>query len=384
MRRVLLLSLALGCMVMAAYAGPQVITGAEQVDLYLPQLKEKRIALVANQTSTINAVHLVDTLLGHGITLQKLFAPEHGFRGNVDAGQHIADTVDKRTHLSIISLYQKNKKIMQAMLADVDCVVFDIQDVGVRFFTYISTLHEVMEACAIASKPFILLDRPNPHAGYIDGPVLDKEFQSFVGMHPIPIVYGLTIGELALMINGEGWLGDGLQCNLTVIPLKHYTHQTPYSLPINPSPNLPNDQAIALYPCLGLFEGTIVSMGRGTAFPFQVIGYPDARWGSFTFTPVGIPGKAATPKYQDKTCFGRDVRSVPPVRLIRLDYLLQSYKLATEQGLNFFEASFDAHAGTKLLRQQIQAGWSEESIRASWQNELDNYKKLRKKYLLYP
>ena len=362
----------------------QVVTGAQQLEVYLPTLRNKNIAVVANSASQVNGIHLIDTLLSHGITIKKIFAPEHGFRGQKDAGELDEDTIDPHTGIKITSLYKQSKKLTATMLAGIDCIVFDIQDVGVRFFTYISTLHYVMEACASCSKPLLLLDRPNPNAHYVDGPVLEKHVQSFIGMHPIPIVYGLTIGELASMINEEGWLKDGLKCNLEVIPLKNYTHQTIYELPHKPSPNLTNRQAVALYPSLGLFEGTIMSVGRGTGYPFQVIGYPDKTWGKFSFIPVGMPGMATSPKYQDKVCYGIDLRDTLPSSFINLSYLLHFYKLAKEHNIPFFEKSFDLHVGNTTLRQQIEAGLSEKEIRASWQADLNRYKILRKNYLLYP
>jgi len=368
----------------AAHGASQVITGAEQLEVYLPKLRNKNIAVVANSASQVNGIHLVDILLSHGINIKKIFAPEHGFRGQKDAGEFDQDTIDTHTDIEIVSLYkQQSKRLTPSMLEGIDLVVFDIQDVGIRFFTYISTLHYVMEACASCSKPLLLLDRPNPNVHYIDGPVLEKHVQSFIGMHPIPIVYGLTIGELACMINGEGWLADGLKCDLEIVGLKNYTHQTTYKLPHKPSPNLQNMHAIALYPSLGLFEGTIISVGRGTTFSFQVIGYPDKKWGKFCFTPVSMPGMATSPKYQDKECYGLDLREVIPSSFINLSYLLHFYKLAKEQNIPFFEKSFDLHAGNTGLRQQIEAGFSEEAIRASWQADLKKYKALRKKYLLY-
>ncbi|OJW69570.1 MAG: hypothetical protein BGO68_04850 [Candidatus Amoebophilus sp. 36-38] len=361
----------------------QVVTGAKQLELYVPKLKNKNVALVANQASLVGDTHLLDVLLSHGITIKRVLAPEHGFMNQKDAGELDVDTIDLRTSIEIVALYKASKKLNPSMLEGVDVVVFDLQDVGVRFFTYISTLHYVMEGCARYGKPLLLLDRPNPNAHYIDGPVLEKAVQSFVGMHPIPIVYGLTIGELAGMINEEGWLGDGLACDLEIIPLKNFTHQTAYQLPIKPSPNLNNRQAIVLYPSLGLFEGTIMSIGRGTESPFQVIGYPDKKWGKFCFTPRSMPGMANTPKYQDKVCYGIDLRDALPTPYINLSYLLHFYKLAKEQNLPFFEKSFDQHVGNRMLRQQIEAGFSEEAIRASWEPGLKKYKALRKKYVRY-
>jgi uncharacterized protein YbbC (DUF1343 family) len=368
---------------MALSTTTQVVTGAEQLELYLPKLKNKNIALVANQTSQVHHIHLVDVLLAHGINIKRVLAPEHGFIGQKDAGELDVDTIDARNGLEIVSLYKQSKKLTSSMLEGVDIVVFDIQDVGVRFFTYISTLHYVMEGCAMYGKPLLLLDRPNPNAHYVDGPILEKEVQSFVGMHPIPIVYGLTIGELATMINEERWLANGIKCELEIIPLRNYTHNTTYILPIKPSPNLTNTQAVALYPSLGLFEGTIMSIGRGTHFPFQVIGYPNPQWGNFRFTPTSMPDMSTIPKYQDKICYGLDLRDVAPSSYINLSYLLHFYKVAKEKGISFFEKSFDQHIGNSTLRQQMEAGLSEEAIRASWEPGLKEYKALRKKYLRY-
>jgi uncharacterized protein YbbC (DUF1343 family) len=360
-----------------------VLPGATQLPAYLPLLHGKKVALVVNPTSCVGARHLMDVLLDQGIAVKKVFAPEHGFRGDSGAGKLISDAVDPTTGVPIISLYGAVRKPTQEMLADVDVVVFDLQDVGVRCYTYLSTLHYVMEACAAYERPLIVLDRPNPNGHYVDGPVLDLAFQSFVGKHPIPVVHGMTLGEMACMINGEGWLQDQLRCDLTVIPVKHYTHQTPYALPISPSPNLPNAQAVALYPCLSFFEGTTISVGRGTSFPFQVLGYPDPIFGTFQFTPVSLHGKEQYPKHQDQHCFGMDLRNAQRPHCLDLRYLLRFSRLATAQGVSFFGPTFDVHAGSKLLRQQLEAGRSEEEIRASWQEGLKVYGALRKKYFLY-
>jgi uncharacterized protein YbbC (DUF1343 family) len=367
----------------ASSANKKVITGAERIEAYMPKLVNKNIAVVANASSQVNGTHLIDILLKHGIAIKKVFAPEHGFRGQKDAGQLDEDMIDPHTGIEIISLYKQSKELTPAMLEGIDCVVFDIQDVGVRFFTYITTLHYVMEACAACVKPLLLLDRPNPNAHYVDGPVLENHVQSFIGKHPIPIVYGLTIGELAGMINGEGWLAGGLKCDLEIVSLKNYTHQTPYELPHKPSPNLTNMQSILLYPSLGLFEGTIMSVGRGTDYPFQVMGYPDEKWGEFSFIPVSMPDMASSPKYQNKKCYGLDLRNEVPSSFIDLTYLLHFYKLSKKQNVAFFGKSFDLHAGNTTLRQQIEAGASEKEIRDSWQVKLKKYKALRKKYLLY-
>jgi uncharacterized protein YbbC (DUF1343 family) len=367
--------------------GPQfaspILPGATQQAAYLPLLQGKKVALVANQTSCVGEDHLVDILLYAGIAVQKVFVPEHGFRGTGGAGELIADGVDAATGLPIISLHGAIRKPTRAMLEGVDVVVFDIQDVGVRCYTYLSTLHYVMEACAEHQCSLIILDRPNPNGHYVDGPVLDLAFQSFVGKHAIPVVHGMTLGEMACMINGEGWLQGQLRCTLTVIPVKNYTHQIPYALPVMPSPNLPNDQAVALYPCLSFFEGTTISTGRGTSFPFQVLGYPSPSLGTFQFTPVSLPNQAKYPKHQDQCCFGVDLRNAQRPQCLDLQYLLHFFQLVTAQGEPFFGPTFDIHAGSEQLRQQIEAGCSAEEIRASWQEGLKTYSAMRKKYLLY-
>jgi uncharacterized protein YbbC (DUF1343 family) len=359
------------------------LTGADQLDLYLPLLKGKRTALVVNQTSIVKNQHLVDTLLSQNIQITKVFAPEHGFRGDADAGEHVKNSIDTRTQLPIISLYGDNKKPTAAQLSDVDVLLFDIQDVGARFYTYISTLHYVMEACAEQNKLLLVLDRPNPNGHYVDGPILDKKFQSFVGMHPIPIVHGLTVGELASMINGEKWLAGGKTCQLEVITNKNYDHNTPYSLPVKPSPNLPNDQAIKLYPSLCFFEGTIISLGRGTHYPFQVIGYPDERFGNFTFTPVSIVGMAKNPPHENKVCYGLDLRDTKLSENFTLEYLIKFYQLAPDKD-KFFNAFFNKLAGNDILQKQIKDGLSENEIKKSWEKDLNAYKIMRKQYLLYP
>ncbi|XWN34651.1 MAG: DUF1343 domain-containing protein [Roseivirga sp.] len=357
-----------------------VVVGAAQPAAYLPKLQDKKVAVVVNHTSYVGEKHLVDLLLEKGVTVQKIFAPEHGYRGNQEAEIAFGDEKDPKTGLPVVSLYGKMRKPTQAMLEDVDVVVFDIQDVGVRCYTYLSTLHNVMEACIAYQRPVVVLDRPNPNGHYIDGPILDLQFQSFVGKHPIPLVYGLTIGELACMINGEGWLQNQQHCDLTVIPLQNYTHQTPYSLPIRPSPNLPNDQAVALYPTLVLFEGTTISVGRGTPFPFQVIGYPDSSLGDFQFTPDDHTGNVRHPQQR---CYGVDLRTMAPPHRLDLQYLLRFYRLLADRGKDLFGPTFDIHAGSDLLRQQMEQGLGEEAIRASWQPGLEQYRAKRQKYLLY-
>ncbi|WP_339677980.1 DUF1343 domain-containing protein [Cyclobacterium marinum] len=366
-------------------AKPEILPGADRPEVYLPKLKGKKVALAVNQTSILpskNNMHLVDFLLEQGIEVKKVFVPEHGFRGKADAGEKVDNSIDAETGIPLVSLYGSSKKPSKEALADVDIVIFDIQDVGIRFYTFISTLHYLMEACAEQDKKLMIFDRPNPNGDYIDGPVLEKGYESFVGMHPIPIVHGLTVGELAQMINGEGWLKDEVKAPIEIIPVANWTHDDHYSLPVKPSPNLPNDIAIRLYPSLCFFEGTDVSLGRGTLFPFQVYGYPDPKFGDFTFTPVSIDGMSKYPPQQDKLCYGKDLRNEPLSHQFTLSYLLDAYRLA-DQGDSFFNSFFDKLAGSDRLRKSIIAGESEENIRSSWQKGLDVYKTKRKLYLIY-
>lgn len=362
--------------------------GAERMDIYLPLLKGKAVAVVGNPTSMVKSTHLVDTLLALGVNVKKVFCPEHGFRGEADAGEHVKNAKDKKTNLPVISLYGKATKPAAADLKDVDVVIYDIQDVGARFYTYISTMHYVMEACAENKKKVIILDRPNPHGYYVDGPVLEEKYKSFVGMHPgVPIVHGMTVGEYAQMINGEGWLKNKVKCDLTVVPVNKYTHNDLYQLPVKPSPNLPNMRAVYLYPSLCLFEGTIVSVGRGTDTPFQVIGHPNLKNCTFTFTPHDTPG-AKNPPYEDTLCYGHDLRDFADVfvsssRQIYLYWLIGTYK-DTPDKKNYFKNYFYSLSGTGTLRQQIIDGVKEEDIRKSWEPGIKKFKEVRKKYLLYP
>ncbi|MFN3841232.1 MAG: exo-beta-N-acetylmuramidase NamZ domain-containing protein [Cyclobacteriaceae bacterium] len=358
------------------------LVGARQLNELLPKLASQRVALLVNHTSLVGKTHLADTLLKRNVNLVKIFVPEHGFRGTADAGEEIKDGTDAKTGLPLISLYGANKKATPQQLADVDVVIFDIQDVGARFFTYVSSMHYMMEACAENNTKLIILDRPNPN-GYVDGPVLQPEFKSFVGMHPVPIVHGLTVGELALMINGEGWLGENKKCSLEVIPVKNWTHDDFYSVPVRPSPNLPDDQSIKLYPSTCLFEGTVLSVGRGTPTPFQVIGHPDLKDMPFQFTPVRIDGMSKNPPYENTPCYGIDLRKVPVKRQLDLSYLIRMYQAFPDKE-KFFISYFEKLAGTGTLREQIKQGLDEATIRESWQDELTRYKEIRKKYLLYP
>ena len=364
------------------------LLGANNLDTIQSLVKGKRVALLVNHTATVGRTHVADTLKSRGINLVKIFGPEHGFRGNAADGELIDNGKDSRTGLPVISLYGKNKKPTPEQLADVDVVIFDIQDVGTRFYTYISTLHYLMEACAENKKSVIVLDRPNPHGGYIDGPILQPEFRSFVGMHPIPVVHGLTVGELAQMINGEGWLANGVKCPLTIVKMKNWKHSDRYDLPISPSPNLPNNQAIQLYPSLCFFEGTVISVGRGTPTPFQVIGNPQLSSYSFSFTPVTIKGVANQPLHEHKLCYGLDLRTATTQKKIDLSYLLAMYKAYPDKD-NFFWNPFDKNyidklAGTAVFKQQVRDGLTEDQIRATWQKGLQAFDAKRKPYLLYP
>lgn len=365
----------------------QVVVGAEQTAQYLSLIKGKKIGVVVNPTSQVNGKHLVDTLLSLGIKITTIFAPEHGFRGDAEAGAHIKSGIDSATKIPVISLYGNKKKPSAADLKGIQYLVFDIQDVGARFYTYISTLHYIMEATAENKIPLLVLDRPNPNGFYVDGPVLDTAFRSFVGMHPVPVVHGMTIGEYAKMINGEKWLPKGIQCSLTVIPCQKYNHSTLYSLPVKPSPNLPTMEAIYLYPSLCFFEGTDISVGRGTEHPFEIIGRPGFDKGSYEFTPKRIPGVAENPPYMGQKCKGIMLddfgKSYMPVNKgLYLVWLVDFYKEAPDK-TKFFNDFFDKLAGTDQLRKQVIAGKTPADIIISWQPGLKEFKKVREKYLLY-
>ncbi len=367
----------------------KIIVGAERLDQYLEIIKSKNIGLVANQTSTIKKEHLVDVLLSEGVNVQKVFSPEHGFRGKSDAGEKVKDEFDLQTGLPIFSLYGKSKrKPSKDLLKDIEIIVFDLQDVGVRFYTYISTLHYVMEACAENDIALIVLDRPNPNGFYVDGPVLENSFKSFVGMHPVPIVHGLTIGEYATMINGQKWLNNGNICSLKVVTCLNYNHSIRYSLPIPPSPNLPNMMSVYLYPSLCFFEGTDISVGRGTDFPFQVFGSPNLKEGKFKFTPISKFG-AKNPKHKGVLCVGNDLRninidSLNNVKKFNLNWLVSCYH-NSKLPLDFFNKNgfFNLLAGTDKLMNLIKGGANASQIRDTYQKDLIKYKQVRKKYLLY-
>lgn len=377
------------CWLAVLQATAQVKNGADRLEELFPLLENKRISLVVNQTSLVQNVHLLDTLYNKGVHITQVFAPEHGFRGDADAGEFIKNGKDYRTQVPIISLYGKNKKPQPAQLQQTDIVIFDIQDVGARFYTYISTMFYVMQACAENNKELIILDRPNP-CDYVDGPVLDMKYKSFVGMLPIPVLHGCTIGELAQMINGEEWLGNNLQCPLKVITIEDWKHGQPYSLPVKPSPNLPNDQAIALYPSLCPFEGTSVSVGRGTDFPFQIIGSPTTKNLKFRFMPHSMKGSDKHPLHQDTYCYGLNLsleKNIP--KGFSLQYVIQFYNyfqnLTKHAEKDFFTRPhwFDLLMGTNQVRLDILKNKTEEQIRSAWQKKLNQYKEIRKKYLLY-
>jgi uncharacterized protein YbbC (DUF1343 family) len=370
-------------------------TGAEQTEKYLPLLKGKRVGMVVNPTSIIGKETSVDSLLKKGVKIQKIFGPEHGFRGDASAGVTVDDAVDKKTGIKAISLYGKHSTPTAEDLADIDIMIFDIQDVGVRFYTYINTLQHVMEACAVNNKELLILDRPNPNGYLIDGPILDPRFKSGIGVQPIPIAHGLTIAEYAQMLNGEGWLKDKVKCKITIIKNANYNHDMEYTLPVKPSPNLNTQQSILLYPTTCLFEGTYLNHGRGTMFPFTIVGAPYLKGKfDFSFTPKSIKGMSETPLFQDQACYGLDLRNYDTTKLrkaktINLSWIIELYKASTQKE-NFFNTKLSKEMGTieKLVgvedfRQQIIAGKSEQEIRASWQPGLNAYKTMRKKYLLY-
>lgn len=360
--------------------------GAQRTELYLPQLIDKKVGIVGNQSSLINQTHLVDTLLSSGVEIIRVFSPEHGFRGDADAGEYVNNQKDAKTGLPIVSLYGSNKKPKQEQLDGIDIIIFDIQDVGVRFYTYISTLHYVMEACAEKGIPVMILDRPNPNGHYVDGPVLDLKYKSFVGMHPVPTVHGMTIGEYGKMINGEAWLEGGLKCELEVVPCQNYTHQTAYSLPVAPSPNLRSDAAIQLYPSLCLLEATDVTVGRGTDGPFERYGHPKFPKTEFSFIPKSGYG-SKSPKHEGEVCFGYNLKDSVDKRVdgINLNYLINAYNLLGDNMFKGHEKMFNLLAGNGELMQQVKSGMNEVEIKKTWESSLAKYKnETRTKYLIYP
>jgi uncharacterized protein YbbC (DUF1343 family) len=362
------------------------IPGANQIELYNSIIEGKSVAVVANQTSKIGSTHLVDTLFSIGINIKVIFAPEHGFRDLADAGESIENSKDTETGVPIISLYGSHLKPTPLDLKGIDVVIFDIQDVGTRFYTYISTLHYILESCAENHVECLVLDRPNPNGFYFDGNILDTTYKSFVGMDPIPVVHGMTVGEYSNMLNGEGWLKKGVKCDLVVINCKNYTHKTLYELPVRPSPNLPNQTSVYLYPSICFFEGTTVSLGRGTSFPFQVFGSPKLPDKGFSFIPESLPG-AKNPLLLGVKCFGTDLRDAMKQNLVpkpelNLEWLISAYKDFPDKD-KFFNSYFDVLAGGPVLRKQIQKGMTSEQIRATWKDGLAKFAKIREKYLLY-
>lgn len=387
MKKYIVLSLILTFLSLGLYSQNKVIVGAERFEEYVSLVKNKKVGILANQTSVVrnqngDFIHLLDTLLSLDVDVIKIFSPEHGFRGNVEAGGYVNNSVDSKTNLPIISLYGKNKKPTKEQIKDCEVILFDLQDVGCRFYTYISTLHYVMEACAENNCRLIVLDRPNPN-DYIDGPVLEAKFQSFVGMHRVPVLHAMTIGEYAKMINGEGWLKNSIQCDLQVIEIFGWEHDMKevYQLFVAPSPNLQTPKAIELYPSLCFFEGTKVSVGRGTDTPFEIIGYPDYYDKTFSFTPRAIKGVSDNPMYKGKKCYGMKDLKVQKKEL-DLSFLIKMYKTANKKE-DFFNSFFDKLAGTDQLRKQIEKGLSQEEIKLSWQKDIEKFKKIRQKYLLY-
>jgi len=369
--------------VLPCNAQTQIVTGADQWKSYKEILGRKNIGVVAHQGSLVySKTHLIDTLLSLNVNIKKVFAPEHGFRGDADAGERVVDQKDPKTGLPILSLYGSNKKPSKESLEGISIMLFDLQDVGVRFYTYLSTLHYVMEACAENGIPLIILDRPNPNAHFTDGPLLEEDCKSFVGMHPVPIVSGMTIGEYAKMINGEQWLNKGIQCNLTIIPLKNYTHKTLFELALRPSPNLPNAQSIALYPSLCLLEPTVISVGRGTEMQFQIYGHPKLPKTQFSFIPQPNYG-AKNPKLRGQLCHGIDLRNYERPKKIELRWLIQAYHNFPDKEL-FFKKGFYRIAGNKKLKKQLAQGMTEKQIRKTWEKDLEKFKQIRKKYLIYP
>jgi uncharacterized protein YbbC (DUF1343 family) len=373
----------------SAIAKNEIVVGANRTTTYLPLIQNKKVGVVANNTSVIfkndgTNTHLVDSLVALNVKIEKIFSPEHGFRGKADAGEHVVGNKDTKTGLPIVSLYGDSRKPSPEQLKGIEVMIFDIQDVGVRFYTYTSTLHLVMEACAENNIPVIVLDRPNPNGSFVDGPILESENSSFIGLIPIPLVYGLTIGEYGKMLNGQKWLKEGVQCELTVIPLKNYTHDSSYSLPIRPSPNLPNDQSIELYPSLGLFEGTHVNAGRGTEFQFQRFGaaFLDHNYFTFTYTPQPNFG-SKDPKHKGVLCYGKDLSKITPPKKVDLTWIIEAYQHSTDKSQFFRTSSFTKHAGTAKLQKQIEQGMSADEISATWKQGLDEFKEIRKKYLMY-
>lgn len=365
----------------------EVILGAARTETYFPILEGKRVGLVVNQTSVVDSMHLVDFLRSKKVNIAAIYAPEHGYRGTVERGEYIESATDSVTGLSIYSIYGRLRKPTPEILKGIDVMVFDIQDIGVRFFTVVSTMSNVMEACAENGIKLIILDRPNPLGYYVDGPVMKPEFSNFIGMHQVPVVHGMTLGEYAMMINGEGWLKDSVKCDLEIVQLKNYTHSTKYQLPIAPSPNLPDMKSVYLYPSVCFFEGAEVNEGRGTYKPFQQFGTPWFIPRAHSYIPRSIPVLSLHPKFENQVCYGYDlsgmeISELQRIKQVQLNYLIEFYRKSDQKEL-FFTDFFENLAGSDTLRKQIMAGQTEEQIRESWQTDLDRYKEMRKKYLLY-
>ncbi len=386
MKRLINITLLFLCTLVINAQDGQVITGAESIDEYFPLIKGKRVALVSNHTGMIKDQHVVDILVKENVNVTAIFSPEHGFRGNADAGEYVASSVDKKTGIPIRSLYDgKSRKPSKQSMELFDVLLFDIQDVGLRFYTYYITMFRLMDVCAEYNKTMIILDRPNPNGHYVDGPIMDMKYKSGVGYLPIPVVHGMTLGELALMINGEGWLPELKKCDVTIIKCKNYTHKTMYQLPIAPSPNLPNMKSIYLYPSTCLFEGTPVSLGRGTSYPFQVYGHPQMKGYTFNFTPKSIPG-AKNPPLLNQKCFGVDLRNIPDENIytkgIDLSYIIDAYK-NLKMGNKFFTSFFENLIGVDYVRKMIVQGKSADEIKEMWKDDVEKFKQQRKPYLLY-
>ena len=367
-----------------SYQNSEIKVGSEKMNEYLNKISNKSVGLLVNHSSSVSSTHLIDTLISKNINIKKIFSPEHGFTGNIERGKKVnGDTliIDNKI-IPIISMYGRSRIPTKESMKGLDIVIFDIQDVGTRFYTYISAMHNMMNICAELGISFIVLDRPNPNSGYIDGPVLDMEYQSYIGMHEIPIVHALTVGELAMMIKGEKWIGNSEKLKLSVIKIDNWDHNKEYKLPIRPSPNLPNQQSILLYPSLCLFEQTIVSIGRGTPYPFQVIGHPNYDNKSFSFTPKSVT-EESKPKLENEKCFGIDLKKIKVKKELNIKYLIDFYNRLKSTNSDFFGKYFYRIAGNKILENQIKDGISEREIRLSWKADIDKYKKIRKKYLLY-
>lgn len=385
-KTILIITLLLGVLCSGSRTLGQVVTGAERTDQYVDKLRGKKVGILTNHTGLIEKTHLVDSLISSGINVKTVFAPEHGFRGSADAGENVESYTDPRTGVRVVSIYGSNKRPKDNYIKDLDIIIFDIQDVGLRYYTYLSSLHYMMEACAANGRELIIFDRPNPNGFYVDGPILEPKYKSFVGMHPIPVVHGMTLGELALMINGEGWLEGKVKCDISIVKCLNYTHRTKYELPVKPSPNLPNMRSVYLYSSLCFFEGTPLSIGRGTSFPFQIYGHPALPDEGFYFTPQSTEG-AKNPPLKDKKCYGHDLRQTPSDEKlwqegIDLSYIVDSYRIIGG-GDKFFLPIFNLLTGTGYIKEMIIAGASARQIEERWRDDVEKFRNQRKPYLLY-